>query len=160
MSRAGRLASLLSVVAITACHDLRLIKPDDPPPVSPPQLVSVTIEYRQLNGCYDPSGPCNDKVIFFGSWMRPGTEFALTPDPGNFVWRGVAQGVPVNFPPRDFPYSVRIFDPYLRASSSIGFTAERLKVGGESLTVIDSIGGPDENGLVYIDENGRGHNPF
>ena len=48
----------------------------------------------------------------------------------------------------------------LRSGPSAGITADRLKVGGELLTQFDSPGGPRESGLVYIDENGQGRNPF
>jgi hypothetical protein len=99
-------------------------------------------------------------VIFFGSWMKPGEEFALKGDPGGFIWRGIATGVPVNFPPRDQAHYVRVFDPHILDSPSGGVTAERLRVGGQILTVFDSEGTPRESGLIYVDENGTGHNPF
>jgi hypothetical protein len=90
--------------------------------------------------------------------MRPGAEFALDPDPNGFIWRGRAEAVPVNFPPRGAPYEVRIFDPYLIESPTDGYTAERLKVGGEAISRIESPGGRFEHGRIYIDENGQGRN--
>ena len=36
----------------------------------------------------------------------------------------------------------------------------RLRVGGQILTVIESRGTVEESGLIYIDENGQGRNPF
>ncbi len=92
--------------------------------------------------------------------MRAGRRVPPARDPGGFIWRGTATGVPVNFPPRDEPHAVRVFDPYLFDTPTGGVTAERLQVGGQILTVFDSPGGPREVGLVYIDENGLGHNPF
>lgn len=153
-------AALAAAVLVAGCYDFHLAGPEDPPPVLTPRLVSVTIEYRQPNGCVNAATPCEEPVIFFGSWMRPGAEFALAPDPGSHVWRGTAVGVPVNFPPRDEPYQIRIFDPYLRESPTGGFTAERLQVGGQLVTRIESPGGQNEHGLVYIDQNGQGRSPF
>src|SRR4029453_9002550 len=96
------LGALACLLATGGCYDFHLNGPEEPPVVPTPRLVDVTIEYRQPPGCLG-GGRCDDQVVFFGSWMRPGTEFALTPDPGNFVWRGVALGVPVNFPPHERP---------------------------------------------------------
>jgi hypothetical protein len=120
----------------------------------------VTVVYRQPNGCLNRSTPCDPPVVFFGSWMQPDAEFRLARDPGTFTWRGTAHGVPVNFPPRDDPYTVRIFDPYLFESCSEGFTADRIVFGGENLTRTRGGGCRDQHALVYVDENGRGHNPF
>lgn len=155
----GSAAALLALLG--GCYDFHLTGPEEAPPVPTPRLVSVTIEYRQPPGCLG-GGRCNDQVVFFGSWMRPGTEFALTRDAGNFVWRGVAYGVPVNYPPREnpAPYEVRIYDPHLLASPTEGFAGERLTVGGESLKYVESPGRPDVHSLVFIDENGQGHNPY
>ena len=159
----ARAALLAAVVLGTgACYDFHLTGPEDPPPVSPPRLVSVAIEYRQPAGCVGPKQRCDDLVVFFGSWMRPGAEFFLTPDPGNYTWRGVALGVPVNYPPteRPTPYEVRIYDPHLLGTSTEGHTGDRLRVGGEFLTQIVDPGRPNEHSAVFVDENGQGHNPF
>lgn len=162
-ARGGRSRALALTLAVVAgaCYDFHLTGPEDPPDVPSPRLVVVKIEYEQPPGCLG-GGRCDDMVVFFGSWMRPGTEFALTPDPGNFVWRGVAYGVPVNYPPHENPqpYEVRIYDPHLLASRTDGFTADRLRVGGEFLTKLESPGTPGVHSLVYVDENGLGHNPF
>jgi hypothetical protein len=159
--RVGSAAFLLAAAGLAvACYDFHLEGPEDPSPVTVPRLVTVAIEYRQPRGCINESTPCQEPVVFFGSWMRDGGEFALTPVPGTFVWRGTARGVPVNFPPVDQPYLVRVFDPFLRESPTGGVTAERLWIGRELVTRFDSPGGPEESGLVYIDDNGLGHNPF
>lgn len=152
---------LLGAVALVpACYDFHLSGPEDPDPLPQPQLVNVTVQYRQPNGCENSEGRCSDRVVFFGSWMHPGAEFFLKADPGSHLWTGVAQGVPVNFPPRDQPYQVRVYDPYLFDAPTGGITAERLSVGGETITRYDRPGSPAESGLVYIDANGFGHSPF
>jgi len=146
---------------LIACYGLNPTGPTAPVAVQNPLLVSVTIEYTQPPGCLG-GGHCNDKVVFFGDWMRPGTEFFLTPDPGNFTWRGVALGVPVNYPPHEnpTPYQVRIYDPHLLAGPTRGFTGDRLLVGSESLNQVQSSGTPGVYDLVYIDSNGQGHNAY
>lgn len=156
-SRAGALGMAAALLG-GACFDFHLEGPEDPEPISPPALVTVTIEYRQPAGCVNSAGRCDEPVIFAASWMRPGQQFALQQAAG-FIWRGTATNVPVNFPPRDVPHAVQVFDPHILDQPSGGFTAERLRVGGETLTVLDSQGTPRESGLVYIDDNGQGHNP-
>jgi hypothetical protein len=152
---------LLSVVlAVSACDDYHLDGPVDPEPLNPPRLVSVTVEYLQPNGCVEGSPRCDDPVVFFASWMETGTEFLLRKEPGRFVWRGTATGVPVNFPPRGPAHAVRVYDPHLVGTMTEGVTAERLKIGGEAISVRDNPGGIREVGLVYIDENGQGRNPY
>jgi hypothetical protein len=163
MTRAFRphlLAVAAALLVGSGCYDFHLTGPEDAPLPNPPNLVPVTIEYRQPNGCVNSRTNCDDLVVFFASWMREGDEFPLRRDPGGHIWRGVAFGVPVNFPPRDDPHTVRVFDPHILDHPSGGVTAERLRVGGESLTVIDSPGTPRESGLIFIDENGQGRNPF
>lgn len=150
----------LGALLLAGCPSLRGVGPEDASPVSPPGLVSVTIEYRQPNGCINVSTPCAGPVVFYATWMRPGAEFPLTPDAGNFVWRGTALGVPVNFPPNGDPYEVRIFDPYLADGPTGGFTAQRLKVGGEAVSRVEDTGTGNEHGLVYVDDNGFGRNAY
>jgi hypothetical protein len=159
-NRRALLGVALAAAALGGCYDFHLTGPEDPPADSPPHLVSVTIEYRQPNGCINSRTNCDDQVVFFASWMRPGDEFALRRDPGGLVWRGVATGVPVNFPPRDVPHAVRVFDPHILDHPTGGLTAERLRVGGQILTVIEAPGTVEESGLIYIDENGQGRTPF
>jgi hypothetical protein len=77
------------------------------------------------------------------------------------MWTSVAHGVPVNFPPTGIePYRVRVFDPHLQHTLTEGFTAERLRIGGQVVLRIDRQGGRNEAGLIYIDENGQGRNPY
>ena len=150
----------MAVLLGMACDDLRIEGPQDPAAVLPPRLVSVTVEYLQPNECVEGSPRCDDPVVFFGSWMQPGQEFLLRPEPGRYVWRGVATGVPVNFPPRGGPHAVRVYDPHMVGSPTQGVTAERLTVGGEANLRRDNPGGTREVGLIYIDENGQGRNLY
>jgi hypothetical protein len=150
--------TLLALVS-ASCYDFHITGPEDAPAVATPGMVSVTVEYRQPNGCLGGAA-CDEPVVFFGSWMRPGGEFRLSRDPGTFVWRGVAYEVPVNYPPRDDPYSVRVYDPFLRESCSEGFSAERIRLGGEALVRFDGGGCRDQVALAYVDDNGRGRNPY
>jgi hypothetical protein len=156
-------AALLGAVALSAlsCNAFRRTAgPEDAPLVNPPGTVSVTIQYEQIVECVAGSPRCSDNVAFFGSWMQVGEEFFLKKEPGRFVWRGTAPRVPVNFPPRGDPYLVRIYDPHIVGGPTEGITADRLKVGGETLSRFYSPGNPYESGLVFIDQNGQGHSPF
>jgi len=142
------------------------------PPVGPSQLpagrfVTIKVEYRQPAGCQnsDPTVHCEDRVVFFGSWMRPkdssypGDQVLLdTPFGANF-WSGYVQHVPVNWPPNDFPHYVRVYDPHLRDTPSGGVTAARLSIGGQVITDIDQPGTPQESGLIYVDDDGVGRTP-
>lgn len=159
-ARALRLLFLGLASLAPACYDFHLTGPEDPETVTTPGYVSVAVEYRQPNGCLNTTTPCGEAVVFFGSWMPAGAEITLVRDQGSLIWRGVARSVPVNWPPRDAPYAVRIFDPYLRESESRGWSSDRIVVGGESLVRWDGGGGPDQHALVYVDQNGRGHNPY
>jgi hypothetical protein len=151
---------LLFTLVLAGCLDFRGVGPEDAPQLTPPKTVQVTIEYRQPGPCGTQANQCNGPIIFFASWMRPGAEFPLTPDSTNSIYRGLALDVPANFPPHanDDPYQVPVYDGNLPGPTG-GMTAARLKVGGESLTSFDGLGTPVEAGLVYIDENGTGHNP-
>jgi hypothetical protein len=160
MRRSSRTLLVAACLLAVACDDYRLDGPVDPEPLNPPRTVSVTVEYLQPNGCVEGSPRCEDNVVFFGSWMRPGEEFFLRPQPGRFLWRGTATNVPVNFPPRGQPHAVVIYDPYLVGTPTAGLTAERLKVGGETITRFDSPGNPRETGLIFIDENGQGRDLY
>ncbi|HEY2941625.1 MAG TPA: hypothetical protein VGN09_04245 [Vicinamibacteria bacterium] len=162
LARPWRVA-LLGAAALGAlsCNAFRRTPgPDEAEPVSPPQTASVTVEYEQIAECVAGSPRCADNVVFFGSWMQPGEEFFLKKEPGRFVWRGQAERVPVNFPPRGQPYLVRVYDPHIVGGPTEGVTADRLKVGGELLTRFYSPGNAYESGLIFIDHNGQGHSPF
>lgn len=143
-----------------SCYDFHLEGPEDAPSPPLPRLVSVTVEYHQPSQCHNTPARCADKVVFYGSWMRPGQELLLSPVPGRFIWVGTVPSVPVNFPPAGQPHTVRVFDPYLVGAPTGGSTGRRLVVGGESLTQIESFGTDEEKAQVYVDDNGFGHNPF
>jgi hypothetical protein len=160
-SRAVRTGAFLTALLSFSCYDFRGEGPEDPSPVVPPGLVSVAIEYRQPNGCVNSAGRCGDPVVFFGSWMREGQEITLSPVAGGGrIWVGTAHSVPVNFPPREYAHTVRIFDPHILDHATLGVTAERLWVGRQLLIAFDAEGTPAESALVYVDANGFGHNPF
>lgn len=154
-----RTAVVMALAGGVGCYDFHLTGPEDPAPLAVPAKVTVTVEYRQPAGCENAAGRCSDPVVFFASWMREGGEFALTRDASGHTWTGLAYGVPVNFPPRDDPHAVRVFDPHLYDAPSGGISAARLRVGGQLLTVFDAAGSSRESGLVYVDANGVGHNP-
>jgi hypothetical protein len=162
-SRPGRLGltgALLCAPLLGGCYDFHLEGPTAPPADVTPRLVSVSVQYRQPSSCQNDSAHCEDPVIFYGSWMKPGNEFSLSGSVNNHFFSGTALVVPVNYPPHDQPYTVRIYDPYLAHTASAGFTAKRLVLGGETLTQIQSSGSRQERALVFVDENGFGHNPF
>jgi len=158
--RVGLSTAVVSAALLGGCYDFHLAGPEDPAADVVPRTVSVSIVYRQPSSCANEPDRCDDPVMFYGSWMRPGNEFSLTPDPNSHVFRGTALVVPVNYPPRDQPYAVKVYDPYLARTSTEGFTARRLMLGGEALTRIESFGARQERALLFVDENGFGHNPI
>ena len=112
------------------------------PSALPPTTYSVVqVEYRQPNGCANVPESCVDRVVFFGSWMRPGEEILLDGAPGH-IWVGQATNVPVNWPPSISAHRVRVFDPYLVQTDSEGVTASRIRVGGEAVTHLEDVGTP------------------
>jgi hypothetical protein len=156
-------AAVLFACLSSACFQVNTT--EGPSPVTQPRLVSVRLEYRQPNGCLNTPEHCGERVVFFGSWMpQPPPPvpagLLLTVTPGTFTWTGTVTGVPANFPPREEPYFVRVFDPHLVDTPSAGVAASRLIVGGQIITDFDSAGTPSESGLIYIDDNGQGHTPF
>jgi len=155
-----RFGLILLLSALTpACWDFQPDPPEGPSAVPFPRLVSVRVEYRQPNDCFNVSAHCEDRVVFFGSWMRTGGEVLLILASGTRQWTGTAQNVPVNFPPKDFPHLVRVFDPHLVDTPTGGITAARLIVGGQVITQYDQPATPSESGLIYVDDNGQGRNP-
>jgi hypothetical protein len=144
-----RLAALAAALAASGCfYDEEVVEGPSALPIS--RGVPVTIEYTQPGECLNAARRCADPVVFFGSWMRPGEEVTLRPLAGRYIWTGTVPAVPVNFPPADEPYLVRVYDPYLLDTPSGGVTAFRLRVGGQMLSSFDWLGTPSE----------VGHNPF
>lgn len=161
--RRGGWACLFAALALAlagAGCDFQPDPPAGPEPLAPGRFVDVTVEYRQPNGCQNAPSACDNLVVFFGSWMRPGQEIYLASDPGSRVWTGIARGVPVNWPPSDAPHLVRVFDPHVVDTPTGGVTAARLVVGGQALSQYDSPGTPQESALLYVDDNGVGRNPL
>lgn len=146
--------------ALAAPGCLDLTGPENAPVIAFPTLTSVRIEYVQPAGCINVTSPCTDLVVFFGSWMRDGREIQLTPDGRHHIWTGVVTDVPVNYPPNGTAYEVRIYDPFLQTDRAPRYTGERLTLGGQLLTHVEFPGAHDERALVYIDQEGLGHNPF
>ncbi len=161
MARRGGVALVAALAFLgDGCLEITKSVTEGPPPVPSPRLVSVRVEYRQPNGCVNVSNPCNTRVVFFGSWMQPGGEVLLSESPGTYAWTGTIPNVPVNFPPREQPYLVRVFDPHLTETPTGGVTASRLVVGGQMITFFDQPGTTAESGVIFIDDNGIGRNPF
>ncbi len=154
-----RLGLTFLLLSLSGCYEFQPDVPAGPSELPLATYASITIEYRQPNGCANALGNCADRVVFFGSWMRPGEEILLEPAAG-FLWLGRASNVPVNWPPHVPPHLVRVFDPHLVDTDSAGVTASALKVGEQILTVLNNVGTPRESGQVFVDDNGLGHNPF
>lgn len=162
--RMRRLARVITALALAGasggCWDFQPDPPEGPSALPTARVVSVTIEYRQPSVCANVVNPCDEDVFFYASWMRPGGEVRLQAVEGSYVWTGTAPAVPVNFPPRDAPHLVRVFDPHLWDTATGGRTAAGLVVGGQMISFIDRAGTSDEYGLIYVDDNGVGHNPY
>ncbi len=154
-----RLAPLLLALSVGSCYDFQPDPPPSPSALPAGRFADVKIAYRQPTDCANTGTACVNLVVFFGSWMRPGEEIYLA-DVGGRVWTGVARHVPVNWPPSDEPHLVRVFDPHLVDTPTAGVTAARLQIGGQAIYSYDSPGTPKESGLIYIDDNGVGRNPF
>lgn len=152
----GLVPLLLSLGAVTC--DFQPDPPTSPAPLPGTRYADVRIEYRQPGGCANVAAHCDDLVVFFGSWMKPGEEIYLD-ETGSYRWAGVAHRVPVNWPPNDEPHLVRVFDPHLVDTANAGVTAARLSIGGQAVYYYDSPGTPSETGLIYVDDNGVGRNP-
>jgi hypothetical protein len=151
-------AVILLPLILTSCLSL---SGTEPTPVTPPLTVSVTIEYVQPFYCANVvAANCSNGVGFSASWMQAGNGIQMVGDVTNHVWRVVAPNVPVNYPPQGSPYTVRVYDPYLQATLSRGYTAQNLTVGRQVIVDIASAGSPAEVGFIYIDANGAGHTPF
>jgi len=153
-----RVSTVALTLAIVACKAAEI--PIGPGPVAVPGRVSVTVEYRQPNSCQNVQASCSGDVVFYGSWMRPGGEVTLRAQPDSYVWTATISGVPVNFPPSDEPYFVRIYDPFLRDTATGGVTGRRVRIGRQALIVLDRVDTPEEFAWVFVDANGVGHNPF
>jgi hypothetical protein len=159
MRLATRLAAALLAIGALSC-DFQPEVEEGPSPLPGGRFATVRVEYRQPASCENVGAACDQLVVFFGSWMRPGQEIYLQDDPGSLVWTGTAVNVPVNWPPNDEPHYVRVYDPHLVNTLTGGVTAARLTVGGQAIYFYDQPGTPNESGLIYVDDNGVGRNPY
>jgi hypothetical protein len=152
------LTPLVAIALVGVACDVQPDVTEGPSALPPTTYATIQIEYRQPNACENVAESCVDRVVFFGSWMRPGEEVLLDGAPGH-IWVGQATNVPVNWPPVIEPHLVRVFDPHLVQTVTAGVTASRIRVGGQILTEYDDVGTPKESGRVYVDMDGIGHNP-
>jgi len=154
-----RIPAVLLALAAVSCFDFQRSPPSSPSALPAGRFVDVKVEYRQPAYCANTGTACDQLVVFFGSWMKAGEEIYLT-DAGGRQWTGVVRHVPVNWPPTDEPHLVRVFDPHLVDTPTGGVTAARLMIGGQAIYFYDQAGTPQESGLIYVDDNGVGRNPF
>ena len=161
-SQSRRLVPVLLALASVACADFQPDPPAGPTPLTGGQrFATITVEYRQPAHCANAAVNCQDPVVFFGSWMGANDAVTLDTPAGPYFWTGVVHDVPVNWPPADpVPHYVRVYDPHLKDTPTAGGTAARLVVGSQSIYFIDEAGTPLEAGLIYVDDNGIGHNPL
>lgn len=151
------LGVLALTLALPACYDFHMVGPEDPPPLKSPATVSVSVVYLQPSDCVNFISRCDGPVTFQASWMRPGGYVVLEPS-GAHHWVATIPDVPINFPGVD-PYRVYAVDPYLLDTPTRGISADRLTIGGERVVKFENPGGTREQGLIYIDANGKGRTP-
>jgi hypothetical protein len=156
---AAVLGALVAGLAASSCEEFHGEGPEDATPTYGPAVVAVSLEYAQAGDCPQAPGACEGSVLFYGSWMTTGTFVTLERIPGTRVFRGRATGVPANYPPRAGAYLVRVYDPNLSGGPTLGYTGFRIVLGSEALSLVTSVGQPQEAALVYIDQDGFGHNP-
>jgi hypothetical protein len=154
LARAGTLAVALT---LQGCYDFHTVGPEDPPPIKSPQTVTVLISYLQPLGCVLPGTSCGGPVTFHASWMPIGSYVTLAQTAAH-TWTATIDNVPFNYPGPD-PYRVYAVDPYLVDTPTRGVSAEHLTVGGELIVKFENPGGATEQGLIFIDANGRGRTP-
>lgn len=153
----ARVGTLALAVLLQGCYDFHIVGPEDPPPVKSPQTVSVSISYLQPLGCVLPGTNCGGPVTFHASWMPVGSYVTLLQTAAH-TWTATVDNVPFNYPGVD-PYRVYAVDPYLVDTPTRGVSAERLTVGGELIVKFENAGGSSEQGLIFIDANGKGRTP-
>ncbi len=152
-----RLGVLALVLAVPACYDFHVVGPEDPPAIKLPSTVPVSIVYQRPVACVNTVSSCQGPVTFHASWMPLGSHIVLD-QTENHTWTATVPNVPINFPGVE-PYRVYAVDPFLIDSPTIGVSADRLHIGGEKVVRIDNAGGTREQGLIYIDANGKGRTP-
>jgi hypothetical protein len=150
-------AALGLALALPGCYDFHIVGPEDPEAVKSPLTASVSVLYQQPAACVNSGSPCDGPVTFHASWMRIG-DHAILVQSSPHTWVATIKDVPVNFPGVD-PHRVYAVDPYLLDTRTGGVSADRLTIGGERIVKFENPGGVREQGLIYIDANGRGRTP-
>ena len=152
-----QLGSLALALCVSGCYDFHTVGPEDPAPRKLPATVAVTVVYQRPASCVNTTSSCAGPVTFHASWMSRGAFITLDQTTAH-AWVATIPDVPVNYPGVD-PHRVYAVDPFLLDSLTAGISADRLTIGGERLTKFDNPGGAREQGLIYIDLNGRGRTP-
>jgi hypothetical protein len=155
--RLARVGTLALALALQGCYDFHVVGPEDPPPIKSPQTVSVSISYLQPVGCVPPGTNCGGPVTFHASWLPVGAYVILLQTAAH-TWTATLDNVPFNYPGVE-PYRVYAVDPYLLDTPTRGVSADRLTVGGERIVKFENAGGASEQGLIFIDANGKGRTP-
>jgi hypothetical protein len=153
----SRLGTLALALTLPGCYDFHMVGPEDPPAIKQPPTVPVSISYLQPLGCVPPGTNCGGPVVFYASWMPIGVFATLEPTAAH-TWTATIPNVPINYPGAE-PYRVYAVDPYLFNTPTGGVSADRLTVGGERIVRFENPGGTREQGLIFIDANGRGRTP-
>jgi len=149
--------ALAATISLLGCYDFHTVGPEDPPPLPSPLTAPVSVLYLQPGACVNIQTPCDGPVTFHASWMPLGGFVALQQSSPH-TWVATIPDVPVNFPGVN-PHRVYAVDPYLLDTATGGVAADRLSVGGERIVKLENPGGTREQGLIFIDVNGRGRNP-
>jgi len=157
MNRALSRVALLLSIGLGGCYDFHTVGPEDPPELPSPAKVSVSILYLQPGACVNRSSACDGPVTFHASWMSLGG-YVILQQTSPHSWTATIPDVPINYPGVD-PYRVYAVDPYLLDTATGGVSADRLTVGGERIVKFENPGGSREQGLIFIDANGKGRSP-
>jgi len=153
----ARFGMLALALALPGCYDFHIVGPEDPAPIRLPPTVPVSVVYLQPVACVPPGSLCGGPVTFHASWMPLGSYVTLEQTAAH-TWTATLPDVPYNYPGVD-PYRVYAVDPYLKDTPTAGVSADRLIIGGERIVKFENPGGTREQGLIYIDANGKGRTP-
>ena len=153
----NRLGVLALAFLAPACYDFHFVGPEEAPVIRIPTTVTVDVVYQRPVGCVNTVAACQGPVTFHASWMPLGSYIFLD-ETATHVWTARVANVPINFPNGE-AYRVYAVDPYLSESPTGGVSADRLTIGDEKIRRIDNPGGTREQGLIYIDANGKGRSP-
>ena len=155
--RPGRFGILACALLLPACYDFHQVGPEDPPALPSPATVTIEVVYNRPSECVNVRSPCGGPVTFQASWMKLGAYITLRQSAPH-SWVATISGVPINWPGNE-PHHVYAVDPYLLDTATNGVSADRLTVAGERIVKFENPGGSREQGLIYIDANGKGRTP-